>query len=97
MFIINTTFAAEKTLASEVKLWCSATYADAAEAFGFTDVSVCRIISFDETVDAESFAVRMQCADTRLIDQWFNSTGNSLLNECQNKWNGRVLPFTTYM
>ncbi|MDE5643475.1 MAG: DUF4286 family protein [Muribaculaceae bacterium] len=97
MFVVNTTFCADRSVAIELEMWCTAIYATQAKAYGFTDVIVCRILSADAAVDSESLAVQMQCDDTRRIDQWFDSIGEKLLDECRKKWGEKVIPFTTYM
>ena len=97
MFVINTTFCADPSVAAEEKLWCCTAYADEAVKFGFSDVIVSKVVNLDEGADAESTAVQMQCADTKLIDEWFNTAGTRLIDECRKKYGDKVLPFTTYM
>lgn len=97
MFVVNTTFCAEESVAIDVKLWCTSIYTLKAEEFGFTDVIVCKVLSMDASVDSVSYAVQMQCSDVKLIDEWFDGPGTALLEEATKKWGQKVLPFTTYM
>lgn len=97
MYIVNTTFCADPSLASEVKLWCCTVYADEAAGFGFSQVMVSQVINAAPDADAVSVAVQMQCDDTRLIDQWFDSAGAKLIDSLRRKYADKVLPFTTYM
>lgn len=97
MYIVNTTFCADPSVAAGVKLWCSTVYADEAANFGFTHVIVSQVIDTGTDSDAVSVAVQMQCDDTRLIDQWLDSAGSELIESLRQKYADRVLPFTTYM
>ena len=47
---------------------------------------VSKVVNLDEGADAESTAVQMQCADTKLIDEWFNTAGTRLIDECRKKY-----------
>lgn len=97
MYIVNTTFCADPSVAAEIKLWCCTVYADEAASFGFTGVTVSQVINAGTDSDAVSVAVQMQCDGTRLIDQWFDTTGSELIEGLHQKYSDKVLPFTTYM
>lgn len=97
MILLNTTFAIDPVLSSEVTEWLKNEYIPAATACGFTGTLLSRVLTDAADADAVSLALQMVGADTDAIQSWHQGRGAQLMAVIERRWPRRVLPFVTHL
>lgn len=95
MTIINTTFALDPSLESEVLDWLRQHYIVAGQAAGLTSPRILKVTDQAEGADALSLAVQMEAADRALANRWVDSEMATHLKTAVERWPMRLMHYTT--
>lgn len=97
MYLINTSFHAEKSIAPEVIDKVRDQLRDAMEGSGvFSDIIMAEIL-VEADPDCVSFALQGQAADIDKAMEWLRNQAHGVFSDLHRKYNGKVVYFTTPM
>lgn len=95
MHIYNITFGVDPEVKNEFLDWLRSEFISASVEDGeyFSSPELMKVMTTDTSVD--SFALHMRCSELNAISLWYEDHGSRLFDYIQNRWNGKVVFFTT--